>query len=52
MLQSYRDFHADLYPETNGAVSPLKPKEWLTGANNPVPKISLDPAAERAESVS
>nr|XP_018900731.1 PREDICTED: coronin-7 isoform X1 [Bemisia tabaci]XP_018900732.1 PREDICTED: coronin-7 isoform X1 [Bemisia tabaci] len=49
--KSYRDFHADLYPETNGAVSPLKPKEWLTGANNPVPKISLDPAAERAESV-
>ncbi|CAH0770610.1 unnamed protein product [Bemisia tabaci] len=48
--KSYRDFHADLYPETNGAVSPLKPKEWLTGANNPVPKISLDPAAERAES--
>ncbi|XP_035892917.1 coronin-7 isoform X1 [Anopheles stephensi] len=42
--KTYRDFHTDLYPETNGYKSELTATQWLDGANTPVPKISLDPA--------
>ncbi|XP_049299985.1 coronin-7 isoform X2 [Anopheles funestus] len=42
--KTYRDFHTDLYPETNGFKSELSATQWLGGANTPVPKISLDPA--------
>lgn len=42
--KTYRDFHSDIFPETNGYRSDLTPKDWLTGKNVAVPKISLDPA--------
>ncbi|XP_040173085.1 coronin-7 isoform X3 [Anopheles arabiensis] len=42
--KTYRDFHNDLYPDTNGYKSEMTATQWLNGANTPVPKISLDPA--------
>ncbi|KAG4075646.1 hypothetical protein HA402_003471 [Bradysia odoriphaga] len=42
--KTYRDFHADLYPDTNGFKTNLTCAQWLTGVNMPVPKMSLDPA--------
>lgn len=42
--KTYRDFHSDIFPDTNGYKSDLSPKDWLTGKNLPVSKISLDPA--------
>uniref|UniRef100_A0A182KAP6 Coronin n=1 Tax=Anopheles christyi TaxID=43041 RepID=A0A182KAP6_9DIPT len=42
--KTYRDFHNDLYPDTNGFKSDMTATQWLNGANTPVPKISLDPA--------
>jgi coronin-7 len=42
--KSYRDFHADIFPDTAGYKSEITPKEWLAGKNVPVPKISLDPS--------
>ena len=41
--KSYRDYHADIYPETNGYEAMMGPDEWHRGDNTPVPKISLDP---------
>lgn len=42
--KTYRDFHADLYPDTNGFRTNLTCSQWLNGVNIPVPKMSLDPA--------
>lgn len=42
--KTYRDFHADLYPDTTGYKTDLTVSQWLNGANLPVPKMSLDPA--------
>lgn len=42
--KTYRDFHSDIFPDTNGYKSDLSPKDWLAGKNLPVSKISLDPA--------
>lgn len=42
--KTYRDFHADLYPDTTGFVSDLTAAAWFQGKNIPVAKISLDPA--------
>ncbi|KFB41792.1 AGAP000930-PA-like protein [Anopheles sinensis] len=42
--KSYRDYHADLYPDTTGCKTDLTATEWLNGANTTVKKISLDPA--------
>ncbi|XP_062137886.1 coronin-7 isoform X3 [Drosophila sulfurigaster albostrigata] len=42
--KTYRDFHADLYPETTGYKTELIASEWLVGTNQPVPKMNLDPA--------
>lgn len=41
--KTYRDFHSDLYPDTTGYKTNLTVGQWLSGANMPVPKISLDP---------
>lgn len=43
-FQTYRDFHADIYPDTTGYVSNNTAAAWIKGRNEPVPKISLDPA--------
>ncbi|XP_031625117.1 coronin-7 isoform X2 [Contarinia nasturtii] len=42
--KTYRDFHSDLYPETNGYKTDLTVTQWLKGVNTPVMKMSLDPA--------
>lgn len=46
--QSYRDFHADLFPDTTGCETQLSAVQWLQGHNAPVPRISLDPAKRSA----
>lgn len=42
--KTYRDFHGDLYPDTNGYRTDLSVSQWLNGVNIAVPKMSLDPA--------
>ncbi|XP_069703216.1 coronin-7 isoform X2 [Periplaneta americana] len=42
--KSYRDFHADLFPDTTGCEAQISATHWLQGHNAPVPRISLDPA--------
>ncbi|ETN67844.1 coronin [Anopheles darlingi] len=42
--KSYRDFHSDLFPDTNGYKSELSATQWINGIDANVPKISLDPA--------
>ncbi|XP_046830085.1 coronin-7 isoform X6 [Vespa crabro] len=42
--KTYRDFHADIYPDTNGCIAQNNAAAWIKGHNAPVPKISLDPA--------
>ncbi|XP_058794013.1 coronin-7 isoform X4 [Phymastichus coffea] len=42
--KTYRDFHADIYPETAGCVAQNTAVAWIQGHNLGVPKISLDPA--------
>ncbi|XP_063703312.1 coronin-7 isoform X3 [Culicoides brevitarsis] len=42
--KTYRDFHADLYPDTVGYKSELIPSQWMNGINMAVPKMCLDPA--------
>ncbi|XP_075212375.1 coronin [Lycorma delicatula] len=41
--KSYRDFHGDLFPDTNGSESSVTPSQWMEGIDSPVVKISLDP---------
>lgn len=41
--KTYRDFHGDIFPDTNGSTSELLPTEWLSGKNISLKKISLDP---------
>ncbi|XP_043587730.1 coronin-7 isoform X2 [Bombus pyrosoma] len=42
--KTYRDFHADIYPDTVGCIAQNNAAAWIKGHNMPVPKISLDPA--------
>lgn len=42
--KTYRDFHADLYPDTPGYKTELTADQWIQGKNVPLGKISLDPA--------
>ncbi|XP_072750968.1 coronin-7 isoform X2 [Anoplolepis gracilipes] len=42
--KTYRDFHADIYPDTAGCVAQNNAAAWIKGHNASVPKISLDPA--------
>ncbi|XP_032662962.1 coronin-7 isoform X2 [Odontomachus brunneus] len=41
--KTYRDFHADIYPETTGCIAQNNAASWIKGHNASVPKISLDP---------
>ncbi|GBP51830.1 Coronin-7 [Eumeta japonica] len=43
--KSYRDYHADLYPDTAGCVTYLSAPMWLDNHDYPVPNISLHPDA-------
>ncbi|XP_015593294.1 coronin-7 isoform X1 [Cephus cinctus] len=42
--KTYRDFHADIYPDTTGCVAQNTAAAWIKGQDASVPKISLDPA--------
>ncbi|XP_045504797.1 coronin-7 isoform X2 [Colias croceus] len=46
--KSYRDYHADLYPDTTGAVTYLSAPMWLDKQDYPVPNISLHPDANNS----
>jgi len=48
--KSYREYHADIFPLTNGLESGPGPSTWWKGSNNGVPKINLDPS-KRPQSV-
>ena len=50
LFQSYREYHADIFPLTNGLESGPGPSTWWKGSNNGVPKINLDPS-KRPQSV-
>ncbi|XP_011141113.1 coronin-7 isoform X2 [Harpegnathos saltator] len=41
--KTYRDFHADIYPDTAGCIAQNDATAWMKGHNASVPKISLDP---------
>ena len=43
-MQTYREYHADIYPETNGYNAAMGPEDWWNSKyNKPVPKLNLDP---------
>lgn len=42
--KSYREFHADLFPETNGPEAPMYASQWMSGSDAAVEKILLDPS--------
>ncbi|CAH0591452.1 unnamed protein product [Chrysodeixis includens] len=49
--KSYRDYHADLYPDTSGSVTYLSAPMWLDNQDHPVPNISLHPDANNATQI-
>jgi len=42
--KSYREYHADIFPLTNGLESGPGPSTWWNGSDAGVPKINLDPS--------
>jgi hypothetical protein len=51
-FQSYRDYHADIYPETFGLESPMGPADWWEDkCDRPVAKINLDPKKRPSETL-
>ena len=42
--KSYREYHADVFPDTAGTRPGLGVDDWLGGATVPTPKVSLNPA--------
>ena len=43
-FQSYRDYHADIFPDTTGLSSAMGPADWFENRlDAAAPKISLDP---------
>ncbi|KAF9805154.1 hypothetical protein SFRURICE_013347 [Spodoptera frugiperda] len=49
--KSYRDYHADLYPDTTGSVTYLSAPMWLDNQDHPVPNISLHPDANNGTQI-
>jgi coronin-7 len=50
--KSYRDYHADIYPETNGLDASCGPSTWWQGHDDlPVSKMSLDPRKRSKENL-
>ncbi|XP_013378981.1 coronin-7-like, partial [Lingula anatina] len=45
--KSYTEFHADLFPDTNGGQAAMTAEEWCAGENKLVEKISLDPSKRK-----
>ncbi|XP_053616198.1 coronin-7 isoform X2 [Plodia interpunctella] len=46
--KSYRDYHADLYPDTSGSLTYLSAPMWLENQDHPVPNISMHPDANNS----
>lgn len=46
--KSYREYHADLYPDTSGYVTYLSAPMWLENQDHPLPNISLHPDANNS----
>ncbi|XP_064108231.1 coronin-7-like isoform X2 [Macrobrachium nipponense] len=42
--KTYREFHADIFPDTPGYEPSSTVSQWLGGANIPTKNVSLDPA--------
>ncbi|XP_049826168.1 coronin-7 isoform X2 [Aethina tumida] len=42
--KTYRDFHADIYPDTPGYKTELTAQQWIEGKNATITKMSLDPS--------
>ncbi|XP_028164814.1 coronin-7 isoform X10 [Ostrinia furnacalis] len=49
--KSYREYHADLYPDTSGCMTYLSAPMWLDNQDYPVPNISLHPNANNCTQV-
>ncbi|XP_041969615.1 coronin-7 isoform X2 [Aricia agestis] len=49
--KSYREYHADLYPDTSGAVTYVSAPMWLDNINHAVPNISLHPDANNCTQI-
>lgn len=49
--KSYREYHADLYPDTSGSVTYLSAPMWLENHDYPVPNISLHPDANNGTQI-
>jgi hypothetical protein len=47
--KSYRDYQADIYPDTAGPAADMGPLDWLEGAAVAPPRISLNPAQRPQE---
>ncbi|CAH2088254.1 unnamed protein product [Euphydryas editha] len=47
--KSYREYHADLYPDTRGAVTFLSAPMWLQHQDCAVPSVSLHPSERAAQ---
>ncbi|XP_063231894.1 coronin-7 [Bacillus rossius redtenbacheri] len=47
--KTYRDFHADLFPDTAGTEPQLSASQWYSGLNTAVPRISLDPTKRHGQ---
>jgi len=42
--KTYREFHADIFPDTSSPVPAMGPTSWAGGSNTPSAKLSLNPA--------
>ncbi|XP_063622542.1 coronin-7 [Cydia splendana] len=49
--KSYREYHADLYPDTAGSMTYLSAPMWLDNQDHPVPNISLHPDANNCTQI-
>ena len=46
--KSYREYQADIYPDTPGPVAAMGPLDWLQGGQMAPARISLNPANRQA----
>lgn len=50
-MKSYREFHADIFPETSGFEAPIYASQWVKGTDATVDKVSLDPNQSQGKSL-
>ena len=41
LLQSYTEYHSDIFPDTAAGIPAMTAQEWLNGENKPVSKILI-----------